>query len=106
MPRACTLPTDEQPLRRSEFDALFAHAVRQGERIDVRHLRITLGGGLDLEGVVRDLVARETECCSFFSFSVAAPQPGLVWLDIRVPAARVEVLDALEARVAAVPDTA
>lgn len=102
VPEACTLPTAELPLRLAEFDALFRTAVRHGERLGVGHLRVTLAGDADLEESVRDLAARETQCCSFFTFSVTAPVPGRVELDIEVPAGHVDVLDALEARAAAV----
>jgi hypothetical protein len=102
VPEACTLPTAEQPLRLAEFDALFTVAVRGGERLGDRHLRITVAGGSDLEDVVRDLTARETACCSLFTFRVTAPQLGQVQLDIEVPAGHVDVLDALTARAAAV----
>jgi hypothetical protein len=102
VPQACTLPTAEQPLRLAEFDALFIAAARGGERLGAQHLRVFLNGGAEVEETVRDLAARETQCCSFFTFTVTAAEPGLVHLDIEVPAGRIEVLDALEARTAAV----
>jgi hypothetical protein len=102
VPRACTLPTAEQPLRLAEFDELFSAAVRGGERLAPLHLRVTLTGGQDLARSVRDLADRETQCCSFFSFSVTEPQAGVVQLDIGLPAGHVDVLDALAARAAAV----
>jgi len=49
------------------------------------------------EADVRDLTARETECCSFFRFTVE-PRPGAVVLDIEVPPVHVAVLDAIESR--------
>ncbi len=101
VPQTCTLPTAEQPLRLAEFDALFSAAVRGGERLAARHLRMTLAGGSDLAGAVQDLADRETRCCSFFSFTVSSPETGVVRLDIEVPAAHVEVLDALQARAVA-----
>lgn len=101
-PRACTLPTAEQPLRLAEFDALFATAVRGGDRPGPRHLRVSFAGGARVAEKVRDLAARESECCSFFTFTVTAPHPGEVRLEVAVPAGYVEVLDALEQRVAAV----
>ncbi len=55
-------------------------------------------GGQDVEAEVRDLSGRETQCCSFFSFAVSASEPGLLRLDIEVPAGHVAVLDALQAR--------
>jgi hypothetical protein len=102
VPDACTLPTFKRPLRLAEFAALFASAVQGGERLGVRHLRVTLAGGADLEESVRDLAEREAQCCSFFTFTVTAPRPGRVQLDIEVPAGQVEVLEALETRAVAV----
>jgi len=101
VPDACTLPTAEQPLRLAEFDALFTDAVRDGERLTQRHIRVTLIGGTEVADSVRDLADRETKCCSFFTFSVSEPEPGVVQLDIEVPAGHVEVLDALQAQAAA-----
>lgn len=102
VPEACTLPTAEQPLRQAEFDALFSASVGGGERLGARHLRITLPGGRDLADSVRDLAERETRCCSFFTFAVTAPAPGVVRLDVEVPPGHLDVLDALQARAAAV----
>lgn len=98
VPQACTLPSAEQPLRLAEFDALFTASVRGGERVAPRHLRVTLASGGDLTESVRDLAERETQCCSFFTLTVGSPAPGVVQLDMQVPAGHVDVLDALEAR--------
>jgi len=95
-PEACTLPDAQRPLRVAEFETLFSQAVRSVERISPRHLRLALAGDASLEATVRDLAARESECCSFFNFTVAAGGPGRVRLDIEVPATQVEVVDALE----------
>jgi hypothetical protein len=70
VPDACTLPTAEQPLRLAEFGALFATAVRDVETITETHTRLRLSGPPGLAASVRDLTARETECCSFFRFTV------------------------------------
>jgi hypothetical protein len=102
VPDACALPTAEQPLRLAEFDELFTAAVRGADRLATRQLRVTLSGGADLEESVRDLADPEAQCCSFFSFTVSTPEPGLVRLDIEVPAGHVDVLDALQARAAAI----
>ncbi len=98
VPQACTLPTAEQPPRLAEFDALLAAAVREGERLTARQLRVTLSGSGDLADTVRDLADRETQCCSFFTFTVTTTLPGHVQLDIEVPVGHIDVLDALEAR--------
>ena len=94
VPDACTLPTAEQPLRIAEFDSLFATILRQ-ERPSDRHLRLDLTAGAD---VVRDLARRESECCSFFTFTVTTPEAGRVRLDIEVPSAHIDVLNALADR--------
>jgi len=96
IPEACTLPDAERPLRVAEFETLFTQAVSSVERIGPRHLRLALTGGPDLEPTVRDLAARETACCSFFTFTVAATGPGQVRLDIEVPAAHADVVDSLQ----------
>jgi hypothetical protein len=46
---------------------------------------------------VRDLTVRETSCCSFFTFAIAGTDQDLT-LDVSVPPARQEILDALAAR--------
>lgn len=98
VPAACTLPTAEQPLRIAELDRLVASALRVQERPSVTLLRWHLDAAA--EAATRDLVARESTCCSFFTFTIAA-SPGAVRLDIEVPAEHADVLDALQARVAA-----
>ena len=47
------------------------------------------------------LVARETACCSFFTFNLVATGGGLR-LEVSVPTDNVEVLDAFAARAAEV----
>ncbi len=93
---ACTLPTAERPLRSTEFDALFAAAVRRVEQRG-RDIRLHLRGEPGLADRVRDLTERETQCCSFFTFGVAGTDLDLT-LDIAVPPARQEILEALAAR--------
>jgi hypothetical protein len=93
-PEACTLPTAERPLRVAEFDALFATALRRVDRISDRHARLHLTGPADLDATVRDLTAREVGCCSFFDFTVGGTGNAVI-LDVEVPAAYVDVLDAL-----------
>jgi hypothetical protein len=93
---ACTLPTAEQPLREAEFDALFATALRGVARPAPSWLRLRFDAGTGVEERMRDLTARESSCCSFFDFEVTAGD-GLT-LDVRVPQARIEVLDGLARR--------
>lgn len=97
VPDACALPTVEQPLRLAEFDGLFA-AVRHVDTIGPTHARLHLAGPAGLEAAVRDLTARETECCSFFTFTTTR-QPvddgEAVTLDVEVPARYTDILASL-----------
>jgi hypothetical protein len=98
VPDACSLPTAERPLRRAEFDDLFATAVRRVEPVTPTHARLHLTGAAGLAATVRDLTARETECCSFFAFTVTPEDVGegeALTMDIKVPAHYADVLDAL-----------
>jgi hypothetical protein len=103
VPEACTLPTAEQPLRLAEFDELFAAAVREVVQVDATHARLRLTGPGGLTATVRDLTARETECCSFFAFTVTplpAEEGEAVRLDIEVPPQHSDVLISLAGRAA------
>jgi len=105
VPEACTLPTAERPVRLAEFDDLFATAVRRVDPVSAAHTRLHLTGPAGLAAWVRDLTARESECCSFFTFTTTA-QPATdgeaVVLDIEVPAAHADVLESLTERANAV----
>jgi len=93
VPEACTLPTAEQPVRLAEFDELFT-AVREIEQVSDTHARLWLAGPAGLADAARDLTARETECCSFWDFTVTAG-PDAVVLDVQVPRRHSDVLAAL-----------
>jgi hypothetical protein len=95
-PTACTLPTTERPLRVAEFDDLFAAAVRGVDRRDPTSLILTLADAPGRAELVRDLTARETDCCSFFAFQLTDGDP--LRLEISVPPAHRDVLDALADR--------
>jgi hypothetical protein len=97
-PEACTLPTADRPVRLAEFDDLFATALRGQHRRSPTTLRWRLDPAA--EATARDLTARESACCSFFTFSYT-PAGEHMQLDVVVPAANVDVLDALAARAAA-----
>lgn len=117
VPDACTLSMAEQPVRLAEFDDLFATAVRGVDTIGETRARLHLTGPAGLTDRVRDLAARETACCSFFTFTTAAepvttaeladtsePATGgeAVTLDIEVPDAYADVLASLTQRASAV----
>jgi hypothetical protein len=97
IPGTCTLPTAQQPLRVAEFDDLFGDCVIAVDRVDATSVRLTLGGGEDVAARVLDLTARETECCSFFTFDLSAA-PGGLRLLVQVPPGQVAVLDAFTTR--------
>jgi hypothetical protein len=97
-PEACTLPTTERPVRVREFDDLFATALRGVHRISPTQLRWWLDP--TYEATARDLTARETRCCSFFTFTFT-PAENDVQLDVQVPTSQIDVLDALAGRAAA-----
>ncbi|WFE52507.1 hypothetical protein [Micromonospora sp. WMMD1155] len=104
VPEDCTLPTAERPLRLAEFDQFFAEAVRGLDRLSAQHLRFHLDGGTQVEEAARDLTTRESSCCSFFTFGLSRPDGKSLLLDVRVPAAHVDVLDALVKRAVSVRD--
>jgi hypothetical protein len=94
VPSACTLPTTDRPLRVAEFDALFATAT-SAERVAPGELRFGLPQ--DVAGTAATLAARETECCSFFAFTLTLTA-GQLTLGVSVGESHIEVLDALAAR--------
>lgn len=100
VPQSCTLPTEERPLRVAEWDALFSERLTSLSRPQPLHLRLDLTGGQGVQERVRDLVERESGCCSFFTFTTT-PVQDLIRLDISVDQAHEAVLDALAARTAA-----
>jgi len=95
VPLPCTLPMAEQSTRLAEFDGLFT-VVRSVERSSPHRLRLTLADAPGRRAVVEQLVAREAECCSFFTF-VVTDDDALV-LDVAVPSAHVGVLDGIAER--------
>ncbi|MCP2343705.1 hypothetical protein [Actinomadura rupiterrae] len=69
-PQACTLPTAERPVREAEFDALFAEAVTAVEQVAAGRVRLRLKAEPRVAGRAAELAARETGCCSFFTFTL------------------------------------
>lgn len=93
---ACTLPTAAQPLRLAEFDALFAAALRDVERVAPDRLLLSFAPHVEVQ--LRDLLTREAACCTFFAFDVTVAEDVLV--EVAVPTQYREVLDALAIRAA------
>ena len=95
-PDACTLPSAERPLRVAEFDELFT-AVLRFDRPRPTRLDVVLPR--NAAAAARDLADRESRCCSFFAFDFEEAGDDVV-MRIDVPPSQIEVLDAIEARVA------
>jgi hypothetical protein len=93
-PADCTLPSAERPLRAAEFAALLGGAVLSSERPETGRLRLRLRRSREIASQAAELAAAETECCSFFTFTLTVASDSLL-LDIVVPAARASILDAL-----------
>ncbi|MGZ5363176.1 MAG: hypothetical protein ACXWZR_03360 [Mycobacterium sp.] len=91
-PEACTLPTEQRPLRVAEFDELFTWVLRS-ER--VHETRLDLSIPAHVESAARDLARRESDCCSFFTFEFDSADDVVV-MHVSVPPSQVEVLDAIE----------
>ncbi|WP_129663577.1 hypothetical protein [Phytoactinopolyspora endophytica] len=100
VPDACTLPTAEQPLRVTEFADMFATAVHRIVRTSATELHLILDGYPATEATARELAARETDCCSFFTFTFHPARVGhavrALEVTVTVPAAHVAVLDGLQ----------
>ena len=94
------MPTVERPLRLAEFDRLFAESVVSWSRTSATRLELTVRR--DAEAVARDLAVRESECCSFFSFEFHSAGVDVVTMGVCVPLSRMDVLDALAARIEAI----
>lgn len=94
-PDACTLlPTAERPRRIAEFDDLFRTAATGVTWIGPRRARWSLIPEPDVPARAADLIARESQCCTFFDFTLRVA-PGSLTLDVAVPGERIAVLDGL-----------
>ncbi|MDX3340665.1 hypothetical protein PV409_22165 [Streptomyces sp. ME02-6979.5a] len=100
VPPSCTLPTEEQPLRVAEWDALFAERLTALSRPSALRLRLDLAGGPGVAERVRELASRESACCSFFTFAASSGEDR-VHLDVSVDEGHASVLEALAARAGA-----
>lgn len=77
---------------------LFASAVQVWSRVAPNRVRLGLSPSPAMAERVANLMARETNCCSFFTFTMTAAH-GTLDLEVEVPDAYVGVLEALVARV-------
>ena len=97
VPAACTLPTAEQPLRRSEFDDLFAEDVFNVSRVSPLEIRLELRADSEVAARAASLAAKETGCCSFFTFDLVITD-GTISMAVSTEPAHAAVLAALGAR--------
>lgn len=85
-------------MRQAEFDDLFSRVCGLSRP---QRTRLDLVIPRDAEHAGRSLADRESACCSFFSFEFMSRAADVV-MQIGVPPEYIDVLDAVEARVAAV----
>jgi hypothetical protein len=100
VPAACTLPTAEQPLRRAEFDDLFAHDVLGVNQMSPLQVRLELRPDPAVAARAAALAVKETGCCSFFSFGLTIAD-GTVVMTVSTEPEHRSVLAALGARAGA-----
>lgn len=92
VPASCTLPSADRPLRLAEFAGLFATSARAVGRESPTRLRLRLDDDPAVDAAARDLAARETSCCAFFTFTFGDGGE----LTVDVPPVHATVLDGLE----------
>ncbi len=95
---ACTLPSADRPVRLSEFDDVFRRHVRAVQR-DGDVVRLVLRRDVGLGEQLRDLAARGSNCCSFFTFTITEHDEDIT-LTISVPPSQRAILVALYDRAA------
>jgi hypothetical protein len=98
---SCILPTADRPLRLAEFDGLFADDTLTVTRDSDLRASLQLRPEPGVAARAADLGLRETQCCSFFEFSLAMTG-GSLTMSVSVPDdRRAAVLDALVERASA-----
>jgi hypothetical protein len=105
VPASCTLPTVEQPLRRAEFDALFAEDVLSVEQTSSGEVALALKPDTKVAARAAQLATTETGCCSFFTFGLTITD-GRVDLVVSTDPKHGDVLAALASRAASLVGTA
>ncbi len=94
IPIVCTLSPSETGQRLEEFERLFANQLRELTRPTPRQVRFVFNAAEEIEAAVRDLFAREHECCAFFDFVVERQDAELI-VRVQVPAGAEASLDQL-----------
>ena len=96
---SCTLPAADLAGRLAEFDAAFAAGLRHAEVISPTHVRLVFGADQAQAQALAGLLAKESQCCSFFGFGQRA-DGDTVTVDVTVPPAHAGTLAALAGRAA------
>ena len=89
MPSGCTLAAPDFRLREAEFRSLFARSLRAAQETSPTSARLLLDPAC--EGELRDLLARERRCCSFFDFDLRRSD-GSPAVTVGVPTGREDAL--------------
>jgi hypothetical protein len=89
--------TAEQPLRRAEFDDLFADDVLSVTQPSPLEVRFELRPDAGVAARAASLAAKEKGCCSFFTFGITVID-GAVSMTVSTEPAHGTVLAALGAR--------
>ena len=82
-------------MRAAEFDELF-HAAHEVRPLRPGHVSLQFDHDPALAAQAAELAARETACCSFFTFTLIV-SGGMLRMDITAPAGQHAVVDALAA---------
>ncbi len=91
----CSLDPAGFVARLAEFEHLFASTLVSHER-ERAQLRLVLAASAGEDSAVRDLFAREADCCKFFSFAISRAESTLV-VTMGVPPGAEPMLDGFEA---------
>lgn len=93
----CTLSSAERLTRAADFDRLFTDVVLGVEHLEDATVRLALRADAPTASRAAELAARETACCSFFSFVLTAKAGSLI-LEVSVPDEHLPTLNTIAAR--------
>jgi hypothetical protein len=95
VPIMCTLSPNSMVERLTEFESLFAQGLTRVEREPLR-LRLTFDADAAREAAIRDLFAREQQCCGFLGFAFERIRSGL-GVEVTAPEEARATLDGMQA---------
>lgn len=93
-PIMCTLSPNSMVDRLGEFETLFARGLTRLEREPLL-LRLTFEADAARQARIRELFAREQQCCAFLTFTVEETEAGLL-VSILAPAEAGPTLDGFQ----------